>query len=304
LPFAAIGALAAAQHGVFSTAQAIAHGLTHRQILRRVHAGEWERVHVGVYRISGAPVTYLQSLRAACLAIGPEAAASHRAAAVLHGVLTYREPPVEISTTRLRSPLRERVTVHRLADLESRWVTTVNSVPTTTVARTLVDLGSVARSTTVEAAFDRAIGRRLVTVRAVRDALVAVARPGRHGVGPLRPMLEARLASSLPAGVAEARLASLLRKANLPPAVPECEVLDEHGGFVAVVDFGYPGQRLAVEIDGYEAHSTLRSFQHDRARDRLLSSVGWLAIHFTWWEVDRREPHVAAEIRLQLARRR
>jgi hypothetical protein len=289
-------AVADEQHGLITHGQAIALGATERNVGYRVEAGLWDRVHLGVFRVRGAPVTFAQQLVAACLAIGPEAAASHRAAAMLHGVLTYREPPVEVTTTRLRSPELRRVVVHRLADLNERWVQVVDGVRVTTPARTLVDLGAVAAPQTVEAALDRAAGRRLVTYRDVRDAMLAVARKGRRGVGTIRRLLDERIDRVLPAGVLEARMASLLRNAGLPEAVPEYTVTDEHGGFIAVVDFAYPDRRVAIEVDGYEFHSTPKAVDHGNARDRLLIAAAWAPVHFSWNDVERRPTRVANEI--------
>jgi Protein of unknown function (DUF559) len=298
-----VGHLAARQHSLVTFEQAVALGLTPEAIRVRLDTGRWERRHMTVYRIAGSPDSYGQRLLAACLGIGAEAAASHRAASTLHGLLSYRDPPVEVTTTRARSPELADVTVHRMADLHPRWTAAVDGVPCTTVARTLVDLGAVAAPKTVEAALDRAIGRRLVTVRGVRDAMVAVARQGRRGIGAIRAPLVARTDADRPAGVFEARMASLLRSTELPPAHSEYTVRDLNGGFVAVVDFAFPDRRLAIEVDGYEPHTALGAFQQDRSRDRLLAAVGWLVLHFAWSEVDRRLPHVGAEISEQLRRR-
>jgi predicted transcriptional regulator of viral defense system len=154
-----VGDLSAHQHGVVSLAQARELGMTMHQVKTCVVTGRWERLHREVFRIRGARITYSQCVVAGCLAIGPEAVASHRAAATLHGLLTYREPPVEVTTNRLRSPEVDGVVVHRLADLQERWVTVVDEVRVTTAARTLVDLGAVASPRTVEVALDRAAGR-------------------------------------------------------------------------------------------------------------------------------------------------
>lgn len=299
MDFAPIAEVAAAQLGVVTFDQLRSLGMTPRQIDRRVESGFLERVHVGVLRVRGVPTSYEQRLVGACLAMGPEAAASHRAAATLYGLLRYRQPPVEVTTNRHRSPEVAGVVVHRLADLHERWIDVVSGVRTTNVARTLVDLGAVASPRTVEAALDRAAGRRLVTHRAVRDAMVAVARKGRRGVGTVRPLLDARI-GELPAGVFEARMATLLRGAGLPRATPEFVVTDQHGGFVAVVDFAFPDHRLAIEVDGYEFHSSVRALADRNARDRLLAAADWLPLHFSWSEIERRSRRVEAEIRHQL----
>jgi hypothetical protein len=292
-----IGRLASKQHGVVSYDQLVARGMTPRQIERRVDNGSFERVHLGVMRLLGAPESYAQRLVAGYLAIGPEAAASHRAAACVHELLRYGDPPVEVTTIRRRSPEVSGVVVHRLMDLHQRWVVEIDGVRVTTVARTLVDLGAVASRRTVEAALDRAAGRKLVTYREVRDAMLAVARQGRRGVGTIRSLLDARIDEVIPAGVFSARMATVLRGTGLPRAVPEYTVLDEHGGFVAVVDFAYPEKRLAIEVDGYEFHSSPRAIRVRNQRDRMLSSIGWLALHFDWGEVERRPHEVASAIR-------
>jgi len=299
----ALMGLATAQHGAIAWGQARTLGATPQEIRHRVDVGLWRRFHDGVYVVAGARETYEQRLIAACLAIGPETAASHRAAATMHDLLRYREPPIEVTTTRRRSPELVGVTVHRLADLRDRWIVERDGVRATTVARTLVDLGAVASPRTVEAALDRATGRRLVSYRDVRDSMVAVARKGRRGVGTIRPLLEVRIGRVMPAGVFEARMSSLLSRAELPAAVPEFVVTDEHGGFIAVVDFGFPDRRVAIEVDGYEFHSSPKAIADRDARDRLLASVKWAPLHFGWHEVDGQEHRVVEEIRRVLRSR-
>ena len=291
----AIAELARSQHSLVTLHQTLDAGMSHESAKRRLAAERWELLYDGVYRIAGAVETYPQRLLAACLGIGPEAGASHRAAAILHGILTYKEPPIEVTTTRARSPELDGVVVHRLADLSRLWVQQIDGVPCTSVARTLVDLGAVCRVSTVEAAFDRAVGRRLVTPREVRRMMVAVARQGRRGVGTIRQLLEYR-SEDMPAGVLEARMSSLLARASLAPLVPEFVVRDENGGFIAVVDFADPKCRIAVEVDGYEAHSSPRAQRRDKARDRALLDAEWIPVHFDWEQVDKRMPIVAREI--------
>ncbi|MFO7591661.1 MAG: type IV toxin-antitoxin system AbiEi family antitoxin domain-containing protein [Acidimicrobiia bacterium] len=294
---------AASQHSVISWAEARELGASPQEIRHQVEVGAWERTHEGVYVIAGTRRTYEQRLVAACRAVGAATAVSHRAAATVHGLLSYSEPPVEITTTRRRSPERDGVVVHRLADLHPRWTIDHDGVRTTTVARTLVDLGAVASPRTVEAALDRSAGRRLVTYREVRDAMVAVARKGRTGVGTIRALLETRVGRTHPAGVLEARMTSLLLNAGLPPAQPEFVVVDEHGGFLAAVDFAYPDRRLAIEVDGYEFHSSPVAFDQGHARDRLLIAEQWAVLHFGWAAVERHADRVAREIRSVLHRR-
>jgi hypothetical protein len=296
-----IASLAERQHGLVTKAQAESGGLSPTAIKRRLGAGRWALVHENVYRVGGAAVSAPQQALAAVLAVGPVAAASHRSAAELHGLWTPLPAVVEITTTRACSPELGEVKVHRLADLHPRWITAVDGVPCTTATRTLVDLGAVLPEQLVADCFDRAFGRGLVSVQSVQNAVDAVARKGRRGVGVMRRVLQPHLGREPVAGVFEARMARLLARQDLPAAVPEYEVWHD-GRFLARVDFAYPQQRIAIEVDGFAAHSSLDAFRRDRARQNALVSAGWTVLRFTWTEVDRSAPHVGITIRNALRR--
>jgi very-short-patch-repair endonuclease len=86
---------------------------------------------------------------------------------------------------------------------------------------------------------------------------------------------------------------------GVPTPVPEHTVLDALGQFIGRVDFAYPELRYAIEVDGYESHSGLREFRHDRIRQNDLVDLGWTLHRFTWSEVDQLSGRVADRIRRQ-----
>ena len=100
---------AASQHSVISWTEARQLGASPQEIRHQVGVGAWRRAHEGVFVIAGTRETYEQRLVAACLAVGIETAGSHRSAATIHGLLAYKDPPIEITTTRRRSPEREGI---------------------------------------------------------------------------------------------------------------------------------------------------------------------------------------------------
>jgi hypothetical protein len=298
-----LAALADRQHGLVTSEQALGAGLRPHQIHDRLRSGRWIVMYDNVYRYAGAPRTLSQRRLAAVLAVGSLSAVSHRAAAEMYGLWASTPPTVEVSTTRDHSPELEGVqVVHRLEDLHERWVTAVDGVPCTTVARTLVDLGAVLPDKEVARCLDRATGRGIVTVSMVETARKAVARRGRRGAGVIRRVLAPHLDGEPVAGVLEARMTRLLSEQGLPEAVPEYRVWSETGAFVARVDFAYPELRLAIEVDGLAAHSGVDAFRRDRTRQNALVGAGWTVLRFTWTEVDSGSPIVGATIRA--ARRR
>ena len=252
-------------------------------------------VHPGVYRLAGSPATWEQQALAAVLAAGGGAAASHRTAARLWGL--GDDEVVEVTVSRGRHPRLAGVVVHQIADIGARALHPRRGVPTTDPARTLVDLGAVLPGWAVEDALDRALVRRLVTMASVEAALDHLADRGRNGAGVLREVLDRRaLGADRPDGLLEPRMARLLRRHGLPPAVFQHEVHDGRR-FVARVDFAYPDRRVAIEVDGWESHASPAALQADLARQNALVALGWTVARFTWLDVVRRPADVASTIR-------
>jgi predicted transcriptional regulator of viral defense system len=74
---------AARQHGVVSTRQLAALGLSRSAVAARATAGRLHRVHRGVYAVGHPRLTLRGHWMAAVLAAGPGAALSHASAAAL-----------------------------------------------------------------------------------------------------------------------------------------------------------------------------------------------------------------------------
>lgn len=47
------------------------------------------------------------------------------------------------------------------------------------------------------------------------------------------------------------------------------------------IDIAFPEKKIAIELDGHEAHSFKDKFQRDRERQNLLTLHGWLILRFT-----------------------
>jgi hypothetical protein len=124
---------------------------------------------------------------AALLARCPAAVASHRSAAWLFGLLDGDEAPLDVTVpqaTRLRSD-----GVHRSNDLALADITDVEGLRTTTVTRTLVDLGAVSPRDVVALAVERALIQGLTSVAELAASLAQSARRGRQGPAVLRAVL-------------------------------------------------------------------------------------------------------------------
>ena len=188
---AAFDSLLQRQLGHMTVAQLAEQGWSERAVAHAVANGRLIRVHGGVYRQPGAPTGHHAQLVAACLACGPHAVASHRAAAHLWGL--RQEPgPIELTVPYAQCPVPRGVRLHRSLDLVPAHATVRNLVPVTTPVRLLVDLGAVVEVADLTKVVDAAVVKGLTTFPALHSMVEEVARRGRRGIGRLRLVLDDR----------------------------------------------------------------------------------------------------------------
>src|SRR5687768_13690238 len=100
-----IDAIARRQDNLVGRAQVLAVGGTDRLIANRIERGLWQPAQAGVYLVASAPPTWVQQLRAAVMAAGPDAEASRRSAIVRWGMSGIASAPVEITVPHSGPPL-------------------------------------------------------------------------------------------------------------------------------------------------------------------------------------------------------
>src|SRR3954470_16900985 len=130
-----IARIASANHGVVTRGQLIAAGISWTQIRHRLKRGSLIAVFPGVYRVGHAAPSTLAHYLAAVRACGIEAALYGSAAAHLLR-LTKGDPPAPHVT----APTERRIPgirTKRVRNIEN--VIKVKRIPTTNVARTLID---------------------------------------------------------------------------------------------------------------------------------------------------------------------
>lgn len=277
-----IARVAGANHGVFTRAMAVRLGATRKMIYDRIESGRWIGEHRGVYILAGSPATWEQRVVAACLACGDTAAASHRTAGTLLQLLDVNAREIEISVAHGRRVRRDGFIVHetiwRPGDIARR-----GAIRLTAPARTFLDLAPVLPPATLEVALDDALARRLVTIDKMRRSIDA-AGP-RHGIEVIRTLVAARADGPPPESPLETRFVRFLRERSFPEPVLQYEVSD--GRRRAYLDFAWPEVMLAVEVDGFRAHSGRHRWESDRTRLNMLTLLGWRVIHVTARDLNR-----------------
>lgn len=224
---------------------------------------------------------------AAVLAAGPGAVLSHRSAAALWGLRPTARARVDVTTGRV---LRARPGIHpHRAVLAPDEITLKDGIPTTTLARTLLDLAAVLRPDALERAMEQAEILRLTDVLSLDELLTR--HPAARGAKALRRILAVTdLDANITRSELEARFLSFLDAADLPR--PNVNTIIEG----MEVDFAWPEHRVIVELDGFAFHATRRAFEDDRARDRRLQACGWRVIRITWRQLHDEPQRLAAEL--------
>lgn len=270
-----LGEVGAAQHGVISRTQLQAHGIADSTTDRMVKSGRLLVMHRGIYQIGPVPIPYATEA-AAVLACGADTRLSHLTAGRLHHIMEpardYTCP--EVTVPRRKRPKLEGVKIHRVRDLLPDEVTTVDGIPVTTPARTLLDLAEILPAREVEQAFAKALRMKLVTMAEMRAMVER--HPKHRGAAPLRQIMDAESEPAFTRSEAENILLEIVRSARLPAPTLNVRVLHYE------VDFLWAASRVIAEVDGYAYHGGARSFVNDRQRDAELTAAGYRVLRFTW----------------------
>lgn len=297
--------IARRQHGVVARTQTTMSTAAWR---RAIAAGTLVEIHVDVARLVGTSATPQQSIVAAVLAVGEGALASHRSAALLHGIPVADPPPVDIvvphrgaadrANTRGRTAKNlTNVCVHRPRDLQRTRPNRIDDIACTNILRTLVDLGAVDPDA-VHGAVGHALTNDLATLGAIETTIAQHARKGRHGVTALRRAVDDWSLDAKPAdSVLEPAMRRLLVRYGLPTAEFHANV----GG--REVDFHVTGTPVVIECDGWTHHGRDRDqFERDRHDDAEFAAHGWIVLRFTYRRITTRPADVASQIRRTLDR--
>jgi very-short-patch-repair endonuclease len=292
----------ATQHWLVSMNDVVRHGGHPQSATRRVQSGRWEVADRSVFRLAGAPRVWQASVLAPILSAGGRAMASHFAAAALHGMPGYGRGTPEISIPRGTEHRRDDVTIHTSTDLERCRRVIVDGVPTTDIARTILDIGRRVGDERLLRSIEW--GRRAAKTdwSDLISTLAHHARRGRPGIRRLRRVITANAArEEITDSDFELLVLALLQEAGLPEPVLHHRVVDD-GRFVAEVDLAYPTRMIAIELDG-SVHLDAEVRERDLPRQNDLVLLGWTVLRFSWRRFVDRPDLVVAEIRAALRSR-
>lgn len=294
--------------GIASRDQALAAGTSRKQIAANLKSGRWQGLHRAVYATHNGPIAFQARVHAAVLAAGSGAAASHRTAAILVGLINVsstadsfdigeareddgRDALIHVTVQhgrRVAAPRGVRIHVSRRLDVMRH----PSRIPAQTrIEETVLDLVDLAADQdAVVGWLATACGKRLTTpdrilavlVRRPRARWRALAmealgdvRAGTHSVLERRYMCDVERAHGLPRGQRQA-----------PHDRPGGRIYD---------DVWYTAFRTVVELDGRVAHPALQR-SRDLRRDNIAVVRGDSVLHFIWSDIARTPCATAAQV--------
>ena len=290
--FAALAALASAQHSAVSLAQVQQLAVSSALCSKWVKAGLLERAGPRSLVIAGSQPTWRRALAAASFDLGDVGALAGRSGARLLGLDGFAGDDVELLVERQFRGRASSGVVRSTSSVLSRGdMVRVDGLRVLRAERLILEsprFGFTQAET--ENAIDSAIRLRLVGEQRLRTRVVAQHTSGLNGG---RLLLDALVDTG-----GESRLERwflrLVRQAGLPRPMLQ-KVFRDGTRTVARVDAYFPGG-LVVEVAGHGTHSSRRQIQRDAQRQTELTLRGVRWITFTYADVRDRPAWVVARL--------
>ncbi|MGI5125945.1 hypothetical protein ACQEVB_03925 [Pseudonocardia sp. CA-107938] len=266
--------LAAAQHGAFSTAQALL-CYSPGEVRARLAGGHWVQVFSGSHRLARAEPNARLRTSAAGLSLGREVPACLHTAAELHGFGVLLDPVTHVAVPG-SAPLLHRAGLwpHQLALGDDDLTRLRCGIVATTAERTAVDLARTLPRLDALPVLDAALAAGVCTQESLASEVSRHA--GLRGVRQARELVP--LACEGPESPPESRLRLLCHDAKLPP--PTVQHLVTDGRARRWIDLAWEEAMVGLEHDG-EVHDGPDRRRSDRRRHNWFQNLGWTMFYAT-----------------------
>ena len=255
--------------GVAPTHRLLAAGARRGQLTRLVRSGAIVRIRQGWYSLPSLPETLVHGIRVG----GVTDCVS---AALVHGLAVVATPKLHVSVpthaTQLRSPRDARVRLRGAdaAELVVHWSRTSRRGVTVQDAPTaLVMMATCQSPERTVAAVDSALRARRFSVEDWAGLTADL---------PIRLRALVREVDGRAESITESFVRFRLRRLGYSPRV---QVPIRGVGRVDLM----LGERLVIEVDGWEYHGDPDQFERDRQRDARLAARGFRVLRFSYRQV-------------------
>jgi hypothetical protein len=293
---AAVARLAGGQGGAVGRAQLRAMGFGRGAIDHRIARERLHRTLQGVYLAGHIAETDLAPCWAALIAGGPASYITAGSALELYGALEREDGPVHITVIAGRRRRRRGVIPHRTRRFNPEDFGLLDgALPITSPARATLDYAEYATPRQLDRVVNTLHFKGLVTPQDLHDVIART--PGRHGIPLLKAVIARHEGPIKFRSGGERIVLGLLNRGRLPK--PEVNGIAEG----REIDFLYREPKVAIELDGGQAHGTPAAVDNDRRKDAYMRSKGYVVLRYSWWQIEEEPEAVLAEIAATLAAR-
>jgi hypothetical protein len=281
---AKLARIAGRQCGRVTWAQLMALGFARATIADWVRGGYLHQVVSRVYAVGHTAKSVEADLWTAVLYAGPGAMLSHATALWWRGLIDKQPRPLQVTTPR-RCQSQPGIRVYGRRACER---TLHKGLPTTTIEQALLDYAATAPVERVRYALANADYHKVLDV----PALQVIAGSGRAGSPKLKQALkrhEPRLARTR--SPLERLFLPLCEKYGIPPP-------DDVNVLVAgvLVDAVWWKQKLVVELDGKDNHSSWGQIQRDRSNEMRVRAAGFDVLRYGTLQIEDEPALVAGDV--------
>jgi hypothetical protein len=304
-------AIAAHQHGLFTSRQAHDAGFDAADVERHLRELAWHRIRPDVYveqaawRSADAVGRHLLMVRAALLHLEVPAVVSHWSAAAAWGLALHQPnlSRVHLTRTDLESAQLDVGLHQHAAPLRPGEFTISGDLPVTTLARTVIDVAWVGPFDSAVVAADSALRLGLR-----REELVAALHAGADFAGSGAAGRVVAFADGRSASAGESLTRVVFAELDLPAPDLHAELRSPDGAIVARCDFVFAEQRTIAEFDGrvpYQRRSrpdddpAAAEWRERRQEELLRNVLGYEVVRVTWSDLHPANRHALGERLLQ-----
>lgn len=255
----------------FIGSEALASGLLTPYQLR----SRFQAIHPEVYVPPDIHLTAIQRAYAAWLWSRRRGIVAGHSASAMHGAKWVDDnAPAQLLYDYRRPPKGIRTWSDRVADDQ---IQLVRGIPTTTPARTAVDLACRNPVGKAVAAIDALVQATKLDIGEAQE--LAESFKGVRNIRRARHAL--RLVDAGAQSPKETWLRLLVIEAGYPRPQTQIPVYGEYGELVAIVDMGWEDIKIGLEYEGKHHRLDPGQFDRDIKRYEALPDLGWLAIRVT-----------------------
>ncbi|MBL8911673.1 MAG: hypothetical protein JNM17_13360 [Archangium sp.] len=276
---ASLEKLSSGQFGLVSEAQLERGGFTRSAIRWAVDDRRLVKVFGTVYRLVGSEESWNQQALTAVLIHGKGAALTHATAAMLWRISGFANSKAIHVTpaARMNIKLPKGVVRHRLT--RAFQIVERGELPTTTLARTLVDIAPDLDEEALEIAIDSAQYRRPFLEQELEEDIGTSRRRFIPGGQRIIDLLDLRAGITTESPL-ETKVRRALRKQKVSAPELQFDIFD-NGRFVIRADFAWPRHRVVLHCDGYTWHGKRKQFDLDAEQRSKLSALDWQSLYVT-----------------------